>query len=509
MAGPTAVEGEFATLAELIVAAAAQIGDHEAFVDVASGQRLTFRQCADAAAGVAARLRELGVGRGDVVAVALEPSIDFAVASTAGALVGAVVTGVNFRLGPREIAGIVEKCRPAVVIFEAGLALPGDLFGALVLHRAELAAIAPGDITAWQIPPGITADDPAVIIWTSGTTGMPKGAWLDHRGLAGAVRTAGEMTVAFDRRISGIPMAHAGFMAKQWEQWAMGFALVLTPTPWTAAMMLEVLVTERITAGAGVPTQWAKLLDEPGIDEADLSALRICLAAAAPAAPELVERMGQVLGAPVVVRYAMTESPSISGTTTTDPPEVQYRTVGRPQDGVRLKLVDADGAEVAPGEVGRVCIIGPCVMRGYWNDPELTAAAFDADGWLVSGDLGRSDPVGNLVLVGRVNDMYIRGGYNVYPLEVENVLAEHPAVSTAAVIGVAAPVIGEIGVACVVAADPAAPPTIADLRGWVRERLADYKAPDELLVVDALPLTAVGKVDKLALKATLATRSTP
>jgi acyl-CoA synthetase (AMP-forming)/AMP-acid ligase II len=191
----------------------------------------------------------------------------------------------------------------------------------------------------------------------------------------------------------------------------------------------------------------------------------------------------------------MTESPSITGTEPDDPPEVQFRTVGRPQAGMQIEI--ADGHEA---EVGRVRVRGACVMRGYWGDPELTAATVDADGWLTSTDLGVLRPDGNLVLVGRTSDMYIRGGYNVYPLEVENVLAEHPAVDRAAVIGLPAPVIGEIGVAFITVAPGAEPPALAELRAWVAERLADYKAPDRLELVDALPLTAMMKVDKVALR---------
>jgi acyl-CoA synthetase (AMP-forming)/AMP-acid ligase II len=143
-------------------------------------------------------------------------------------------------------------------------------------------------------------------------------------------------------------------------------------------------------------------------------------------------------------------------------------------------------------------------MRGYWNDDEETAAAFTPDGWLRSTDLGRFDDEGNLVLVGRAGDMYIRGGYNVHPLEVENVLADHPAVAQAAVVGAPRPVIGEIGVAFVVAADAAAPPSAQELQAWCRRQLADYKAPDEVVVVDALPLTPMMKIDKTSLREHLA-----
>jgi acyl-CoA synthetase (AMP-forming)/AMP-acid ligase II len=463
------------TVADAMEAAREELGDREAYVDVATGRRLTFAGWVDAADGVAAELAGRGVRPGDVVAIALPTSIDYAVVCAAALRLGAVATGINTRLGPREVEGIVARCRPAVVVTE-----DDDL----------LAAAA---VPAPRPPHRGDPSDPAVIIWTSGTTGQPKGAWFDHRNLEAAVRTAGAMTERFDRRNMGLPMAHAGYMAKLWEQLAFGYTNVLTPVPWTAESMLRVLVEERITVGAGVPTQWAKLLEVPGIAEADLSALRICLAATAPAPPELVERMRAVLGCPVVVRYAMTESPSITGTSPDDPPEVQHRTVGRPQAETVVDLVDVvDG-------VGRVRIAGPCVLRGYWEDPDATAEVLDADGRLTSSDLGRFDDDGNLVLVGRASELYIRGGYNVYPLEVEHVLAEHPAVASVAVVGAPRPVIGEIGVAYVVPVTGAEPPDLATLRSWVAERLADYKAPDELHLVEALPLTPMLKVDKVAL----------
>ena len=162
-------------------------------------------------------------------------------------------------------------------------------------------------------------------------------------------------------------------------------------------------------------------------------------------------------------------------------------------------IVDADGREADRGAVGRVRVRGACVMRGYWNDPDRTAAVLDADGWLTSSDLGHIDDAGNLVLAGRVDDMYLRGGYNVYPLEVENVLAEHPRVERAAIVGSPAPAIGEIGVAFVTPIDADEPPTLAELRRWVADRLADYKAPDRLVVLDELPQTAMMKIDKVEL----------
>ncbi len=500
--GPTAVRGLFDTLPDLMDTAAEQIGDREAWVD--GEERLSFAGWVEAADRVAATMAGLGVRHGDVVALYLANSIDYAVGYTAAARLGAVTTGINPRLGPVEVGAIMRTARPALVVRDDKLGMPAVDRSIPVLERTELAAVAAARSDSggqgYRRPGRLDSSDPVTIIWTSGTTGTPKGAWFDHRNLAAAVTSAGAMTEPFDRRLGAVPMSHAGFMAKLWEQFAMAVTIVLIPSPFAAAEMFRVMTDERITVGAGVPTQWAKVLELPGVDRADWSALRVCLVATAPAPPELVERMRTAFRCPVVVRYAMTESPSITGTDPTDPPQVQYRTVGRAQAGVELAVVDADRHAVRAGDVGRVRVRGACVMRGYWGDPDRTAEVLDGDGWLTSTDLGRLDADGNLELVGRVGDMYIRGGYNVYPTEVAFELAEHPAVAQVAVVGTPAPAIGEIGVAFVVPVDADEPPTLDELRTWVTARLADYKAPDRLVITDALPLTPGLKIDTAELR---------
>lgn len=484
------LRGDFETVADAMDAAAEQFGDRVAYVD--GDERVTFAEWLRAADAVAADLVERGVRPGDVVALMLPPSIDFAVAYAAAVKAGAVATALNTRLGEREVAAILERCAPTLVIRDEALGLPAVPPRVPVVARIDLAT--EGPYLGAARPPR-RPDDPVVIVWTSGTTGLPKGAWFDHRALEAAVGTAGVMAAPFDRRLVPTPFAHAGYLAKLWEQLAWGITVVIGAQPWSAEAMLRQLADERITVAGGVPTQWSKVVELPGVEDADLSELRLCLSATAPAPPELVARMTERLGAPVVVRYAMTESPSITGTEPGERPEVPYRTVGRTQAGVEVELRDSDG------EVGTVHVRSTCAMRGYWNDKEATAAAFTADGWLRSTDLGRFDRDGNLVFVGRSGDMYIRGGYNVHPLEVEHALADHPAVAQAAVVGVPRPVIGEIGVAFVVAADTTAPPSAEDLQAWCRQQLADYKTPDEVVVVDALPLTPMLKVDKVALRA--------
>jgi acyl-CoA synthetase (AMP-forming)/AMP-acid ligase II len=484
-------------LSDAFEAAAQQHREREAYVE--GSRRLDFAswyRCSDA---LARRLVDAGLQPGDVVLLQLATSIDYAIALGGAMLAGAVASGLNLRLGPREVAGIFLRSGARVVIQEDGIPLP-EVFSGTRIARSALPDLCAG--------PGLGASrprrglsDPAVIIWTSGTTGLPKGAWFDHRNLKAAIDSAGVMSHPFDRRLSNTPFAHVGYMAKMWEQLAFAMTVVIGEQPWSAQAMLRQLRDEKITVGAAVPTQWAKLLELPALGLEPLPHLRLCVTAAAPVLPEVVEEITRRTGRPLISRYAMTESPSICGTEPCDDPAVLYRSVGRPQKNTEVVIVDPMTLAPLPlGEVGRIRLRGPCVMRGYWQEPELTRESLSDDGWLLSGDMAYLEPAGNVVLVGRSSDMYIRGGYNVYPLEVENVLMEHPGVAQAAVLGQQAPVIGEIGVAFVVPTSADDPPTLEVLRSWCRAHLADYKAPDRMELITQMPLTPMQKVDKLQLR---------
>lgn len=489
-------------MGDAFVAVAQQFPEVLAYVE--GDQRMTFAEWFRRSDALATDLLHGGLQAGDVVSILLPSSIDYAVMFGAAVLAGAVVTGLNTRLGVKEVEAILGQLHSHTIVVDPdSFSFPVVDFAQRAPHqrillRAHMKTSRGGEETQYHRVLR-KSDDPVVIIWTSGTTGIPKGAWFDHRSMLAAVASAGVMSRGFDVKLVSTPFAHAGYMAKMWDQIAWVTTAVISPQPWCAADMLRLLIDERVTVAGGVPTQWAKLLQEPGIDSADLSHLRLGLVATAPASPELIERVAATIGCPLVVRYAMTESPSITGTEPHDDPQVQTRTVGRAQFGMSVQVVDDGGHQVSVGSVGRVRVRGSCVMRGYWNNPTLTTACLDTKGWLTSTDLGRFDALGNLVLVGRTNDMYIRGGYNVYPLEIENLLAEHPAVDRAAVVGVPAAVIGEMGVAFVVPVDFQSPPTLNDVRFWVSQHLADYKMPDRLEIVSELPLTAMMKVDRQVL----------
>ena len=267
--------------------------------------------------------------------------------------------------------------------------------------------------------------------------------------------------------------------------------------------------SERITVGQGVPTQWALVLAHPDLEHADVSSLRIAGTGASRVPPELVRAMRERLGCPVVVRYTSTESSLGTGTQPDDDDEVVATTVGRPVPGVELAVVGEDGGPVAAHEVGRVRLRSDAVLRGYVGDlgagtlidAEATAAVLDDAGWVTTGDLGWVGEDGNLRLVGRVSEMYIRGGYNVYPAEVEAVLGTLDGVAQVAVVGTPDPVLGEIGAAFVVPATAGVGPSLDDVRAACRTRLADYKAPDRLYLVGELPVTPMAKIDKRELGA--------
>ena len=340
------------------------------------------------------------------------------------------------------------------------------------------------------------------IVWTSGTTGLPKGAWFDHRALEASARLSNILSAYHDVRLMPVPFPHAGYMNKLWDQ----VEFVINSRAHRHAVDGRVDARaawsrERVTVGQGVPTQWSKLVDLPQLADADLSSLRLCSTGSAPVTPELAEKMRTRLGCPIVVRYACTESSSITGTRVDDPPEVLLHTVGRPQEGIELVLRRRRrraGAAAVRWASSRCARRAACAA--YWNDPERTADTLSPDGWITTSDLGTARDDGNLVLRGRTSEMYIRGGFNIHPLEVERVVADHPKVGRVAIVGTPAPTIGEIGVAFVEPVDPADPPTLEELRAFVRERLADYKAPDRLEVVAELPMTSMLKIDKRVLQ---------
>ncbi|MHB1487209.1 MAG: class I adenylate-forming enzyme family protein [Acidimicrobiales bacterium] len=501
---------DFADTTSLMRAVARYYPDRAAFVD--GGHCLSFGAWDRSADGLARFLESKGVSGGDVVGLVLPSCIDYAVCYQAAIRLGAITSGVNPRLGRNEVTSILERTKPAVLVLdpEAGPAAEIALAWARanraranranrtdLVFRGELAETYTGPSPRHL--PDLVSGDPVAVVWTSGTTGMPKGAVFDHANLKAVSESMGVLSRPGDRRLSPLPFAHVGYMTRPWDELAHVITTVITPSPWRAAEALALISSERITVAQGVPTQWSLMLDHPDCATTDFSSLRLAGTGAATVSPALVARMRRQLGAPVVVRYTSTEAALTTGTAIGDSDEQVANTVGRAAENVEIKLVDPSGNEVGQGEVGTLHCRSGAVMRCYWSDPQRSAAVLDKDGWLTSGDLGYLDPAGYLHLVGRRSEMYIRGGYNVYPAEVENVMAGHPGVARAAVVGRPDPILGEVGVAFVVAPPGAKAPSLGQIQQWCRDRLADYKAPDRLVVMGELPLTSMLKVDKVAL----------
>jgi acyl-CoA synthetase (AMP-forming)/AMP-acid ligase II len=467
--------------------------DAEAVVD--GDHRLTFGEWWRQSATAAGSLAAIGVGTGDIVCLMLPSSADFAVFYLAAVRLGAIITAINPRLGGTEITHILRKAEPSLVVTEEPARIPAGL-GAVVRTPAELHG--PGEpIEGFA---ATAADAPAAIVWTTGTTGMPKGAWFDHQSLQLMARNMGPLSAPGDRKLMPVPFAHAAFMTRVYDQLMYRSALILTPHVWTARGMLDLLVRERVTVGQGVPAQWEKLIALDEVDTADLSRLRLVSTGAGRVPPSLVLAMRERLGCPVVVRYASTELPLTTGTGLHDPADLVSSTVGRPLGDVELEIRADSGKALPAGSSGRVFLRSRGSMRGYWRDPARTAETMAPDGWIATSDLGSVDSAGNLTIIGRMDDAYIRGGYNVHPAEVERVLLTHPRIQRAAVVGSSAPVIGELGVAFVVAAGGGPAPSADEVRAWCRDRIADYKTPDIVVPVEDLPVNATYKIDRSELR---------
>ena len=462
--------------------AARRFGDHPALL-AADGTPVSYVDLDRRSDGVAVGLSRRGIGLGAVVALTMSSTPEYVVAYAALAKVGAVTAGVNPRLTDAERATALEVVGPDLVLDDAA-----------AIEQLRVAG---------EAPPALPDDPerPVAIVLTSGTTGRPRGAEFRARQIA-AITAAdvGDAWGGGGPMLASTQFAHIGFMTKLAWYLRLGTTQLLLDR-WRAEAVLDQIETHRVPSVGGVAPQIALLLREPDFDQRDLSCVQSIIVGAAPSPPALVHEARERFGAAYSIRYSSTECGGVGTGTAFDAPESEaLYTVGRPRPPVELSIRDGDGRPVADGDVGEVCLRSPCVMAGYWRDPTATATAL-RDGWLVSGDLGYLDQAGCLVLTGRAKEMFIRGGYNVYPLEVEAVLSEHPAVAEVAVVPRPDDVMGEIGVAVVVPRRADEPPSLGDLRAFARRRLSAHKLPEALRLVDALPLTAMQKLDRRSLAA--------
>jgi long-chain acyl-CoA synthetase len=522
------------TLGEVIAMADARAG-----VDflVQGDRRVTYDEHNALVRRVAAAFAELGVGHGDRVAILSANNVEWVVLFWVAAAIGAVVVPLNawwkadeLEFGLRDSGAKLLFCdaKRWQVIRDRVDGLP-DLEHAFVIDLEEPdGAARPGIDLLRADDPGalpdatVAEDDLFAIMYTSGTTGRPKGATLTHRqalanlqnifclGIANASR-GGEAAPELTSDVQSatllvVPLFHVtGCLSTMMLSYASGAKVVLMPPgrfdPDTAMATIE---REKVTSFGGVPTIMWRIVESPNFEDYDLSTVVRVSYGGAPAAAELVQRIHErfpKVRKTLATAYGLTESASVATSNAGDDYRTHPDSVGRPAPTVEIKVVDADGNPLPTGETGEIWLRGPTIMlRGYWNRPDANAEAITPDGWFRSGDIGRFDDDGFLYLVDRAKDMIIRGGENVYCVEVEEALFEHPDVVDAAVVGVPHKVLGE-EVKAVVQLKPSSPATAEDLRTHCAARLANFKVPEYVDLRDEpLPRNPAGKVLKNVLR---------
>ncbi|EFG64803.1 long-chain-fatty-acid-CoA ligase [Streptomyces sp. SPB074] len=451
---------------------------------------------------VAARLRAEGLAPGDRVGLMLPNVPEFAVLYYGVLRAGGVVVPLNPLLKEREVAfHLSDSGARALYAWDGvpGEPAEGAAAAGVPHHPVALGQFTPTGAEDLEGPGELTArgpEDDAVILYTSGTTGRPKGARLTHRNLVSNTATTAALArlTGADTVLGCLPLFHAfgqltGLNAAAYA----GSALALVPR-FDPAAVLATLTARRATVFEGVPTMFAALLHHPDAAGADASSLRLCISGGAAMPVEVLHAFEKAFGCDVLEGYGLSETSPVAAFNHLDRPR-RPGSIGTPVTGVELSVLDPEGAELPDGETGELAVRGPNVMKGYWQRPEATAEVLMPDGRLRTGDLARRDEDGFYYIVDRKKDLIIRGGYNVYPRELEEVLYEHPAVLEAAVLAVPDARLGEeVGAAVVLR--PGAGETPESLRAWMKERVAAYKYPRRVWFLAELPKGPTGKIQK-------------
>ncbi|KUM99543.1 long-chain fatty acid--CoA ligase [Streptomyces yokosukanensis] len=461
---------------------------------------VSYRALDRGSARMAGLLHDRGVKPGDRVALMLPNVPEFALAYYGVLRAGGVIVPMNPLLKSREVAYYLADSGARFLFAWHDFA--DEARAGAQQEEAEAVTVAPGafaELLESAAPLEALVDrhedDTAVILYTSGTTGQPKGAELTHANLArncDIVATELFRLSSDDVIFGGLPLFHAfGQTCTLNATVTCGACLTLLPR-FDAATALGILAGHGVTVFAGVPTVYGRLLREPGRDTFDVSRLRVALTGGAPMPVQVLYDFQAAFDCVVLEGYGLSETSPVASFNTLVPGP-KPGSVGTPIPGVGMRVVEG-GEEVARGETGEIAIRGHNVMKRYWRRPDETAATI-RDGWLYTGDLGRVDEDGYFWIVGRTKDVIIRGGYNVYPREIEDVLYEHPAVADAAVIGLPDADLGE-EVGAVVVLEPGARATAEELRAYVKRQVAAYKYPRKVWIVDALPKGPTGKILK-------------
>lgn len=529
---------------ELLSRLATALPDHPALIAPTASVRWTFRELEARARRLARGLLALGIAPGDRVAIWANNVPAWVVLQFAAAKVGAILVTVNTALRRDELAYLLRQSETralflvpgfkdvdylselASLLPELGRAQPGALHSAHWPELRHVVLIGGKHAGAWdweqieegaaQVPEAeletreraLQLEDVINMQYTSGTTGFPKGAMLTHRNIVNNGCWVAELQrlTQDDRLCVVVPLFHCfGCVIAILGAYTHGATVVLVPQ-FDPQLVLETVSRERCTALYGVPTMFLAELEHPDFARYDVSCLRTGVMAGSLCPEELVKRVMREMHLPeLTIAYGLTEaSPAVTQTAIDDPLEARCRTVGRALPGVEVKIVDPNtGAELPHGREGELWTRGYLVMKGYYNNPQATHEAITSDGWLRTGDLASMDAGGYLVVTGRLKDMIIRGGENIYPKEIEEYLRKHPAISDVAVYGVPSRHYGE-EVAAAIRLRAGASLTPGEIEAFCRGHVASYKIPSYIKFVDSFPQTASGKIQKFKLRETAA-----
>ena len=514
------------TIPAALSRAARQWPEHDAIVD--GSFRLSFRQYRELSLRLARGLIARGVMPGDRVVVWAPNSAEAALTAMAVVSAGAVLVPLNTRFTAHEAAELIRRAgavavlaftdflgrdyltslRPSGVLdgMKAAVALRGPvpaLAGAISLDELLALGDAVDEETVRARERALRPGDASDILFTSGTTGTPKGAMLRHGAATRAYTEYGRsLGLRPGDRLLGLPPFFHCFGLKAVVLTSVLYGAAVVPMPvFDVHQAAGLIARERITALLGAPPIFRALLDDPGVDRSSLSSLRVAGPGAMGATPELYRRLRDELGirhfAP---GYGLTEATAIvTRCYWFDDFETVSTTSGRAVPGVELRIVSRSGDEAPAGTDGEILVRGYEVMQGYFDDPVATAQAVDGDGWLHTGDVGRLDERGRLIVTDRMKDLFLVGGFNTYPAEIEQALSQHEAIADVSVVGVPDDRLGEVGMAFVILRDGATA-TAGELTSWARERLANYKVPRHWRFVSELPRNASGKVLKHLLR---------
>ncbi|MER5179420.1 AMP-binding protein [Streptomyces sp. NPDC002896] len=498
--------------------------DRDALVDVPSGRRWTYAEFGAAVDEVARGLLAKGVAKGDRVGIWAVNCPEWVLVQYATARIGAIMVNINPAYRAHELEYVLKQAGISLLIASTGHKTSDyralvdqvrkscpDLHETVYISDPSWDALTAGAASVSlhqlaQVQAESSCDDPINIQYTSGTTGFPKGATLSHHNILNNGYWVGR-TIGYseqDRVCLPVPFYHCfGMVMGNLAATSHGACIVIPAPSFDPVATLQAVEQERCTSLYGVPTMFIAELNLADFATYDLSSLRTGIMAGSPCPVEVMKRVvAEMHMEEVSICYGMTETSPVSTQTRRDDDlERRTGTVGRPLPHIEVKVIDpVSGVTLPRGEPGELCTRGYSVMLGYWNEPERTTEAVDSGRWMHTGDLAVMRDDGYVQIVGRIKDMIIRGGENIYPREIEEFLYGHPKIADVQVVGVPDERYGEEVLACVILREPADPLTLDELRAYCHEQLAHYKIPSRLRILESFPMTVSGKVRKIELR---------